>query len=98
MSRLNQKRALCKDPQPGWRDGEFVQLVCGEDDYTSAVIVLRADDWRDMGEPAEVTVTIQPGDHLNTNPGNPHAYASEWRDGDTMPGPDTELKANPEFL
>jgi hypothetical protein len=43
------------------RDGPAV-VIFGDDDRS---VVLPENDWRDMGEPESVTVTIEPGDRLN---------------------------------
>lgn len=32
---------------------------------TLPIILLRSEDWQEMGEPTVITVTVKPGDHLN---------------------------------
>lgn len=37
---------------------------------TLPLVLLRAEDWREMGEPTVITVTVKPGDHLNRGESN----------------------------
>lgn len=37
-----------------------------EDNGTVRILVLAREDWEDMGQPETITITIEPGDHLNS--------------------------------
>jgi hypothetical protein len=39
-----------------------------DDDARSNVVSIDPDLWEDMGSPDQITVTIEPGDHLNVEP------------------------------
>lgn len=41
--------------------------VGGEGDTTTTGLAFHRSQWEDMGRPSEITVTIRPGDHLNTD-------------------------------
>lgn len=34
-------------------------------DADGALVLLEPDEWDDMGQPTEITITIEPGDRLN---------------------------------
>lgn len=36
-----------------------------EGEYYRSYMLMDTDDWRDMGEPDKITITIEPGDLLN---------------------------------
>ena len=39
----------------------------GEGDITTTAYAFHRSQWEDMGRPSAVTVTLRPGDHLNTD-------------------------------
>ena len=49
----------------GVRTAYFIAPVEDEEDTPSLSLWLSSEDWREMGNPPQVTVTIVPGDRLN---------------------------------
>lgn len=79
MTRLTRKSTLCKSPERALRTegddaGDYIVMSNTEGGHMAAEVWLPFVDWCDMGSPNVVTVTIEPGDLLNTDSVNPHSY------------------------
>jgi hypothetical protein len=69
MAELERHRAVCQVEVDSTGDADYVTLYHVIEDEegqetTDEVAYLSTEDWTDMGEPDEVTVTFEPGNLL----------------------------------
>lgn len=48
-------------------DDVVLFAIGGEGDLSTTAYAFHRSQWEEMGQPTTVTVTLQPGDHLNTD-------------------------------